>query len=137
MSPKPGKIDVLERRRVEYLIGRQNYLSDTVKIDCPEKVFVKRLSQTISKARIRQMMEQALAKSFPGKEYRLLGLDVRGLNPYPEGNLTLRLDKKEDIVNRRGRLSCYLNVLVDGKKYDRLPVTGTAAVYETVVFYLP
>ncbi|RLC21803.1 MAG: flagella basal body P-ring formation protein FlgA [Deltaproteobacteria bacterium] len=132
-SPKPGKIKSFDKKKITSIICGQRYLPDSITIISPQQIFVKRLSQTISKQDIRQFVDTQLAHFFMNKEYELKTLNVRGLEPYPQGNTTLGLDSNE-IVNKNGKLSFFIDIIIDGTKEDRLSISGLVARYENVFY---
>ncbi len=132
-SPKPEKIIVIDKRKIVFQLKQKKYLPQNLMLTCPEKIFVKRSGQLVSKQQIESFIHHQLEKSFFDKPYELKQLNIRGLEPYSKGKISFDIDT-ENIVNRNGRLSCYLDVLVNDVKSDRLSVSGTVAVYENVVF---
>ena len=132
-SPKPGKIKSFDKKKITSIICGQRYLPDSITIISPQQIFVKRLSQTISKQDVRQFVDTQLALFFMNKEYELKTLNVRGLEPYPQGNTTLVLDSN-DIVNKKGKLSFFIDIIIDGTKEDRLSISGLVARYENVFY---
>jgi len=132
-SPKPGKIKSYDRKKIVFIIQGQRYLPENIVITSPQQIYVKRLSQTISKQKVRQFVAQQLSRLFENRECQLKTLNVRGLELYPQGNTRFRLDSNK-IVNNSGKLSCYIDIIVDEIKEDRLVVSGIVAVYENVLY---
>jgi len=116
-----------------FIIQGQRYLPENIVITSPQQIYVKRLSQTISKQKVRQFVAQQLSRLFENRECQLKTLNVRGLELYPQGNTRFRLDSNK-IVNNSGKLSCYIDIIVDEIKEDRLVVSGIVAVYENVLY---
>ena len=132
-SPRPGEIKVFDKDRVISIIEHQQYLPENMIFTSPKKIYVKRKSQSISKKEIRQFVDQHLLKIFKGKNYKLTGFHVRGLEPYPDGKVKLQFDSSE-IINDNGKLSAHINVIIDKRKEDRLNLSGSVALYENVFF---
>lgn len=130
-SPDPGQIKRLVKERIISTIKRQKYLPDHAAIRCPAEIYVKRLSQKISKDRIQALVDARIKESFKGKSYEISSFDVSGLERYPAGEVLLQLDS-DTIVNSRGKIYGAVNVLIDGKREDRLQISGKAAVFDTV-----
>ena len=132
-SPKPGQVKIFDKNRILSLIEHQRYLPKNIIFISPAQIYVKRLSQEISKIEIRQFVELELAKTFKGKDYKLKILNVRGLEQYPEGKMKLQFDSNE-MINNSGKLKFYINVIIDGNQEDRLNISGQVAVYENIFF---
>ncbi len=132
-SPKPGQVKIFDKNRLLSLIEHQRYLPENIILISPPQIYVKRLSQEISKKEIRQFVELKLAKIFKGKEYKLKTLHVRGLEQYPEGTVKLQFDSNE-MINNSGKLKFSINVIIDGNQEDRLNISGQVAVYENIFF---
>jgi len=132
-SPRPGDLAQLDKQRIVTLIQSQRYLAPgQVTLACPDRVFVKRASQTLDRQRVRQKVDQMLAVRYPDREYTVSGFNIRGLKTYPSGDIRLVPDAG-NLVNSRGRLSVYLDVWINNEKQDRLAVSGTIEVLSPVV----
>ena len=132
-SPKPGQVKIFDKNRILSLIEHQRYLPENIIFISPLQIYVKRLSQEISKKEIQQFVELKLAKIFKGKDYKLKKLHIRGLEQYPEGKIKLQFDSKQ-MINNNGKLKFYINVIIDGNQEDRLNISGQVAVYEDIFF---
>ncbi len=99
----------------------------------PQQIYVKRLSQTIPKEKIRQFIDAKLSLLFKHQEYQLKLLNVRGLELYPQGDTTFEFDSNK-IINKNGKLICNIDVIIDGKKEDRLSISGLVELYENVLY---
>lgn len=131
-SPKPDKIKSISRRRIVSSVNRQRFLPEDITIQSPEQVYVKRAAQLITESDVREYILSIIAKRFKDKEYKLLSLNVRGITPYPLGDVMFRMDSDE-MVDPNGRISTAVYVYVDGRKEDRLNVLGKMEVYERVL----
>lgn len=131
-SPKPGKIKLFSKNKIVSILRGQRYLPENIVIISPQQIYVKRLSQTISKQTITKFVDTRLRQFFNHKAYQLKILKVRGLNPYPQGKTQFRIDSDE-MVDRNGKLSFFIDVLIDGTKEDRLSISGVVALYEKVL----
>jgi flagella basal body P-ring formation protein FlgA len=132
ISPKPDKIKSFNKKKIVAVIGRQRYLPENITITSPQRIYVKRASQTISKQDIRQLTDTRLSIVLKNKDYQLTAFSVRGLEPYPQGKIKFYVDSNE-IINKKGKLSFFLDVIIDGKKQDRVSVSGMVAVYENIL----
>ncbi|MFA5905118.1 MAG: flagellar basal body P-ring formation chaperone FlgA [Desulfobacula sp.] len=130
-SPKPDKIKSLDKRKIVSAIQAERSLPKDIIITCPERIYVKRLSRETSVQDIQKYVELRLSDMFKNKEYELISFTVRGLEPYPPGDISFFSDS-EDMVDKNGKLSLFVDIIVDGKKTDRVNVTGLVALYETV-----
>ena len=131
-SPKPGKIKSFDRKKIRAVVRGQRYLPENITILSPQRVYVKRLGQVISKQDVRHVMDQYLARVFNNKDCQLTSFDVRGLEVYPRGKTRLLVDPDGNI-SKKGRLSFFLDVIIEGEKEDRVSISGVVAVYETVL----
>lgn len=132
-SPKPGKIKSFDEKKIVSIIQGQRYLPENIVVTSPKQIYVKRLSQTISKQKIRQFVDAELSLLFKHQEYQLKTLNIRGLELYPQGDTKLVFDS-DKIINKNGKLICYIDVIIDGKKEDRLSISGLVARYENVLY---
>jgi len=131
-SPRLGKIKSFDKKRIAYVIQGQRYLPENIILTSPQRIYVKRLGQTILKQDIRQFIEKQLSQDLKNKEYQLTTFNVRGLEPYPQGNLKFRLGSN-DYIGNNGKFSFFLDVIIDEKKEDRVSVSGSVAVFENVL----
>jgi flagella basal body P-ring formation protein FlgA len=132
MSPKPDKLKSFDKKKIILAIKRQKYLPENISISSPARIYVKRSSQKISKDDIRQLIDGKLSLLFQGREYQMKTFNVRGFESYPDGNVEFRLSSG-DLVNKKGKLSCSVDIIIDGSKQDRLNVSGEVAVYENIL----
>ncbi len=131
-SPKPGRLKSIDKKKILSSVRAQRYLPENIEIICPEQVYVKRMSQKIDKNEIRQWIDQDLSQRFDDREYELVSFSVQGLESYPMGRKEYQFDSN-DYVDTRGRVSVFLDVIIDGNKEDRIKVNGEVAVYEKVL----
>lgn len=131
-SPKPDQIRAFDKTKIIALVQGEKYLPPDTTVLSPKRIYVKRLSQTLSKDRVKDYVTKSLSRYFDGKDYELTGFEVRGLNVYPQGEISFQA-RLSDMVDRRGRLSFFLDLLIDNEKVDRLTVKGSVAVYERVL----
>ena len=132
-SPKPGKIKLFDKKKIVSIIQGQRYLPENIVITSPQQIYVKRLSQTISKEKIRQFVDAKLSRLFKQQEYQLKTLNVKGLESYPQGNTIFEFDSNV-IINKNGKLISDIDVIIDGKKEDRLSISGRVALYDNVLY---
>ena len=132
-SPKPGEVRLFSKDKILSIIKQQRYLPDNIIFSAPERIYVKRLSQRISKQKIRQFIENYFSNTLKNRDYKLETLHVRGLEQYPVGKIKLQLDSNE-IINNNGKINSNINVIIDGKQQDRLNISGRIALYENVFF---
>lgn len=130
-SPKPDQIKAYDQKKIISLIKKQRYLPKEMLINIPDRIYVKRLSQTISKKSIENYVALAVSNQFAGQEHTILSLSIKGLELMPKGDITFS-GNVDNLVDRRGKFSIFVDILVDGIKEDRLNVTGLVAVYEKV-----
>lgn len=131
-SPKPGRIKSFEKRRILSLLQSRNLIHEGMEISCPERIYIKRESQTIEEEKVRERVESFLAERFGNRPLEIEKIKIRGLVPYPVGEVELVIIA-DDPVDRHGRLSLIMDVLVDGRQQDRLRITGRVAEFENIV----
>jgi hypothetical protein len=130
-SPKPGKIRFIDKVKIISAIQREQYLPEDSIITCPDRIYVKRQSAQISASDIRKYVEQRLSESFGDREFHLISFNVRGLEPYPSGEISF-FSGSEDMVDKNGKLSLFVDIVINGKKTDRVSVTGLVDVQPLV-----
>ncbi|MCD4722826.1 MAG: flagellar basal body P-ring formation chaperone FlgA [Desulfobacula sp.] len=132
-SPKPGKIKLLDKKKIVSIIQGQRYLPENIIVTSPQQIYVKRLSQKISKQEVRQFVDSRLSQVFKNQEYQLKTLNIRGLEAYPQGKTRFLFDSNE-MINKNGKFSCYIDIVIDGIKEDRLRISGVVVLYEKVFY---
>lgn len=130
-APKPDKLKPVEKRQILSALKGRRYLPDDIVFTCAERIYVKRSSQEVSAEDIRGYVTGRLSKLFKDKEFELISFEVKGLEPYPPGEVEF-FSASEGLVDNRGKLSLFVDISIDGKKNDRVTVTGQMALYETV-----
>ncbi|RLB84316.1 MAG: flagella basal body P-ring formation protein FlgA [Deltaproteobacteria bacterium] len=131
-SPKPGKIKQLNKKRLVSLIRSQPGVPEGVLIDTPKKIYVKRASQQIEQQVFQAQVDLFLSGVFKGKKYDLTQLKVDATGVYPQGDVELAVGSKSS-VDKRGNLTIFMDILIDGNREDRIRISGKVAVYETIL----
>ena len=131
LSPKPGKLRFIDKGKIISTIQRERYLSEDSIITCPDRIYVKRHSEQISVLDIRKYVEQRLSEGFGNREFNLITFNVRGLEPYPSGEISF-FSGSEEMVDKNGKLSLFVDIVINGKKTDRVSVTGFVDVQPLV-----
>ena len=131
LSPKPGKIKFIDKGKIISAIQRERYLPEDSIITCPDRIYVKQQSAQISALDIRKYVEQQLSEGFGNREFHLITFNVRGLKPYPLGEISF-FSGSEDMVDKNGKLSLFVDIVINGKKTDRVSVTGLVDVQPLV-----
>ncbi len=131
-SPDPGRIKILQKDRLLSKLSANRLIDGEIPVEAPEKIYIKRRSQTLDKKAVEQLFMAALAKHCRADEYKLRDFDVRGLEVYPGGNLTLHYEAGKE-MKTGGRFSTHIDVIVDGRKVDSLSVRGWIDVYDNLV----
>ncbi|WP_022664690.1 flagellar basal body P-ring formation chaperone FlgA [Desulfospira joergensenii] len=131
-APKPGRMKSYEKRRIFSMIQSRNLIHEDMNILCPERVYIKRESQSIGRDLVKERVENYLSDRFGNRNLEIEKIKIRGLAPYPCGEIELVVSA-DDPVDRHGRLSLSLDVMVDGRQQDRLRVTGIVSEYERIV----
>ena len=114
------------------MIQSRGVIHEDMEISCPERIYIKRESQSIGQDQVQEAVEDYLSDRFMNQNLEIEKIKVRGLAPYPSGEIDLVI-AADDPVDRHGRLSLFMDVLVDGRPQDRIRITGSVSEYETVV----
>lgn len=131
-SPKPGSMKILEKNQIESVLRACKFLPENADILIPAKVYIKRDSQELTPEIVAERLTAYLEQSFHEKEFELEQFRIHGLEAYPAGDLEV-VFVDSDLGSDGGKISLYADVLVDGKKQDRLMVSGWINVYELLV----
>ncbi len=132
-SPKPGRMKQIQGKRIHSLILAHDLVDEEMRIEVPKRVFIKRGSQKLEESLLKEELGRYLSGFLGNQEYKLKAFRVRGLEPYPDGELELVLDKP-GTLGSKGKFSLHVNVLVDGIKQDRVNIKGRVAVYKSIAY---
>jgi flagella basal body P-ring formation protein FlgA len=130
-SPKPGKIKVLRKNKILSYLRTLQTLPGDVRIEAPDKIYVKQAYQTLAETDIRNRVEGFLSDYFGDREYKVNTLQIQKSELYPKGFLEMAASSPLH-VDKNGNLSLSLDILVDGQKEDTLRVRGEVAAYDTI-----
>ncbi|WP_320043905.1 flagellar basal body P-ring formation chaperone FlgA [uncultured Desulfobacter sp.] len=122
-SPRAGRMKQLSGERITAAINAMGLNEHDINIQVPKRVFIKRAGQEIDPSYVEKALRQFLAKFLPKGQFKLNAFRVRGIEPYPQGDLSLVFDPRYR-PSGNDRLSVHAEVWVDGVKQDRLTVTG-------------
>lgn len=131
-SPRAGRMKQLSGERITAAINAMGLNDNDINIQVPKRVFVKRASQALDPSYVEKALRQFLYEFLPKGEFKLKAFRVRGIETYPQGNLSLVFDKRYT-PSGNGRLSIHAEVWVDGVKENRLTVTGRLSQMKPVV----
>ncbi len=131
-SPKPDKIKSFTKRKIISAIRTQQFLPENLSVFSPDQIYVKRAAQYVTKEDVRAFILQKVSQTFKNRDFQLASLSIRGIEPYPRGNLLLRLISN-DMIDKNGRVSAFVEIVVNGRKVDKLSVSGRVKVYEDVL----
>lgn len=131
-SPRAGRMKQLSGERITAAINAMGLNDYDINIQTPKRVFIKRAGQELDPAYVEKGLRQFLAKFLPKEQFKLNAFRVRGIEPYPQGDLSLVFDPRYTPPSN-DRLSIHAEVWVDGVKQDRLTVTGRLSQMKPVV----
>lgn len=131
-SPRAGRMKQLSGERITAAINAMGLSDNDINIQVPKRVFVKRAGQALDPSRVETELGDLLSGFFPKGGFKVNAFRVRGLKPYPQGDLSLVFDKRYT-PSDNGRLSVHAEVWVDGVKEDRLTVTGRLSQIKPIV----
>ena len=115
----------LSGARITATINAMGLNDNDINIQVPKRIFVKRDSQELAPSYVEKALGEFLSGFLTKEKFKLKAFRIRGLEPYPQGNLSLVFDKRYTLPDN-GRLSVHAEVWVDGVKEDRLTVTGAS-----------
>jgi len=131
-SPKPGEIKQLNKRRLLSLILTQPGVPEGVLIETPKKIYVKRASQQIEQQEVQAQVDLFLSGVLKGKEYELLQLRIEDTGVYSQGDVAFSMGSNSS-VDKQGNFTLSMDILIDGKREDKIRISGEVAVYQTVL----
>lgn len=131
-SPRAGRMKQLSGERIKGAINAMGLNASDMNIQVPARVFVKRAGQELDPSRVEKELGQFLSGFYPKGDFKVKTVSVRGIELYPQGDLSLVFDKRYTPSNT-GRLSVHAEVWVDGVKEGRLTVTGSLSQFKPVV----
>ena len=131
-SPRAGRMKQLSGERITAAINAMGLSDNDINIQVPKRVFVKRAGQALDPSRVETALGHFLSGFFPTGGFKVNAFRVRGIEPYPQGDLSLVFDKRYT-PSGNGRLSVHAEVWVEGVKEDRLTVTGRLSQIKPIV----
>nr|WP_319576186.1 flagellar basal body P-ring formation chaperone FlgA [uncultured Desulfobacter sp.] len=131
-SPRAGRMKQLSGARVTATVNAMGLNDNDITIQVPKRIFVKRTSQELAPSYVEKALGEFLSGFLTKENFKLKAFRVKGLEPYPQGDLSLVFDKRYT-PSDNGRLSVHAEVWVDGVKEDRLTVTGRLSQIKPVV----
>lgn len=130
-SPRPGKIKTISRSQFLSKIRSRQALPKEISVLMPDKIYVKRASQKIDRTAVQNQVNLFLDDHFANRDYELESIRLKESDLYPAGQLEMVLLPPQR-VNKNGKLSLTMDVLVDGEKKDTIRISGRVALYDTV-----
>lgn len=134
-SPRAGRMKQLSGERIKAAVNAMGLNENDINIQVPKRVFVKRACQKLDPSRVEKALGTFLDGFFQNGKFKLKAFSVRGIDPYPQGDLSIVFDKRYTPSNN-GRLSLHAEIWVDGVKVDRLTVGGRLSQFKPVVVAL-
>jgi len=131
-APDPGEIKIILKDRLRSKINANHLIDKNVTIIVPEKIYVKRLTQTLEKDYVKEFLVKYIETFQEDKKFDLSDFSVRGIEPYPQGELSL-LFARENKFSGKGRFSIRVDVLVNNNNVDKIFLSGWVDVYEQFV----
>ncbi len=131
-SPRPGEVKVIDGNRLRSRLESSRLLTPDMELFVPDKVYVKRSSQEVSKAELKEMFIRYVEKNAGSKNFEIRDFSIRGLDVYPGGDLFLSspVNRGRDIM---GQMTLYVNVKVDNHDFGRISLTGVVDVFDDVI----
>ena len=131
-SPDPGEIKIISKDRLIAKIYSNHLIDQDAVVSVPDKIYVKRLTQTLTKNYLKDKFLKYVGTFHEGVRFDLCDFNIRGIEPYPEGKLSLLFDR-DNRLNKKGRFAIKVDVLIDNYNIDTLSISGWIDVYERLV----
>ncbi|MCK5348334.1 MAG: hypothetical protein KAJ25_03040, partial [Desulfobacula sp.] len=88
-SPDPGEIKIISKDRLVAKIYSNHLIDQNVTVFVPDKIYVKRLTQSLTKDYLKDNFLKYVGTFHEDIRFDLRDFNVRGIEPYPEGKLSL------------------------------------------------
>jgi len=130
-SPAIGEVKVVSGESLASKLKSIPWLPQTVDIRFPESLFIKRMSQELPEETLINIFRDYIEKRVNDKEFEIRDFKVRGLNPYPSGELVVSL-RSSGAGNVKGRVSIQADVTVDNVSQGKVSVSAFVDIYDKV-----
>ncbi len=131
-SPDPGEIKIILKSRLLSKIHSSHLIDKNVSVNVPDKIYVKRLTQELTIEYLEECFLKYVETFHENNEFELRDFNVRGIEPYRQGKLTLLFDRNNRF-DGKGRFSIKVNVLVENYSVDTLFLSGWVDRFERFV----
>ena len=131
-SPEPGEIKIILKDRLISKIYSNHLIDENVSVHVPDKLYIKRLTQKLETEYLKESFLKYVETFQENNKFDLRNFSVRGIEPYPQGELTILFDRNNRF-DGKGRFSIRVDVLVENNNIDTLFVSGWVDVYERFV----
>jgi flagellar basal body P-ring formation protein FlgA len=131
-SPEPGEIKIILKDRLTSKIYSNHLVDKNVLVNVPEKIYIKRQTQKLEQDYIKECFLKYVGTFHDDIKFDLRDFSVRGIEPYPDGELALLFDRNNRFEGK-GRFSIRVDVLIDNLNIDTLSIAGWVDVYEQFV----
>ncbi len=131
-TPSPGKIKILDGRELKNKLESNKLFSPDINIVVPEKVYIKSSSQEISTDKLKKIFIDYIDQEAGQYEFQVRDFSVRGLELYPQGELSLSLPLHKG-RNLKGHVTLYVDVKIDDNDFKRLSLSGSVDIFDQVV----
>jgi flagella basal body P-ring formation protein FlgA len=111
------------------LIKSSRYLPKNITISSPEKVYVKRLSQTLRTKDLKGTVYRYLQKKVNSDHIEFHMLRVTGLEPYPLGDIRYRIQDRK--IKEKMRFS--VEIIVNGNKVDTIYIKVSLKILKNII----
>ncbi|MCK5349464.1 MAG: flagellar basal body P-ring formation protein FlgA, partial [Desulfobacula sp.] len=105
---------------------------ENVFLHVPDKLYIKRLTQKLEIEYLKESFLKYVETFQENNKFDLRSFSVRGIEPYPQGELTIVFDRNNR-CDGKGRFSIRVDILVENNHVDTLFVSGWVDVYERFV----
>lgn len=131
-SPAIGEVKVVSGESLALKLKSIPWLPLTADITFPDSVFIKRVSQEVPEETLMNIFRDYIQQRVNDKEFEINDFKVRGLNPYPSGEMVVSL-RSPGVGKVKGRVSIQIDVTVDGVSQGKVSASGLVDIYDRVV----
>ncbi|HPN32706.1 MAG TPA: flagellar basal body P-ring formation chaperone FlgA [bacterium] len=129
----PGTKKFVTKNYIERLI--KNNISENISVSGPEKTILERKGQKLDIQKIKTTVMDAIIENLNGIERKDISIEFADLNyakllPLGEVDFQISFSKTENFKNS---VISYINVLIDGKVFDKLYVRSKVRIWDTVL----
>jgi hypothetical protein len=122
-------IKKINQRKIISSIKSERFLPDNLTISSPEKVYVKRLSQTVKAENLKAIVNSYLQKKLNTKHFHFQILRVTGLEPYPVGEIIYRIKGRKIAA----KMTLSVDVIINDQKINTIYIKANIKHFKGII----